>query len=68
MGTTRRKIETVKVGETVLKEGFSWLVDTVESFRPSTGIMRTMTFIIITNMTGSKRSRINGRGQDRIGR
>ena len=33
-----------------------------------TGIMRTMTFIIITNTTRSKRSSINGRGQGRIGR
>jgi len=33
-----------------------------------TGIMRTMTLIIITNMTRSKRSSINGRGQGRIGR
>ena len=34
-----------------------------------TGIMRTMTLIIIiTNTTRSKRSSINGRGQGRIGR
>ena len=34
-----------------------------------TGIMRTMTLIItiITNTTRSKKSSINGRGQDRIG-
>ena len=42
MKTTLKKIEEVKVGETVMKEGFSWLVDSTESYRPSSGTIRTI--------------------------
>jgi hypothetical protein len=37
-----KRIELVKVGETVMKEGFSWIVDRVERFDSDRGGVRTI--------------------------
>jgi hypothetical protein len=40
--TTLKRIELVKVGETVMKEGFSWVVEGVERFNSDRGGVRTI--------------------------
>jgi hypothetical protein len=40
--TTLKRIELVKAGETVIKEGFSWVVGGVERFNSDRGGVRTI--------------------------